>query len=116
LTIHVERETDSERIERCDHDGTTEPLNGLSSGLAALFFSRHPWPPARAAAGAPIVQQAAAVVAPSKSHSRPCQPRTQSRECRNWPQRRNHLVLPHDSQGGVESTVTSSGQTPVNGP
>jgi hypothetical protein len=28
MTIHVERETDTERVERCDH-GTTEPLNGL---------------------------------------------------------------------------------------
>jgi hypothetical protein len=31
LTIHIERETDTERIECCDHDGTTEPLNGLAS-------------------------------------------------------------------------------------
>ena len=31
MTIHIERETSTERIERCDHEGTTEPLNGLSS-------------------------------------------------------------------------------------
>jgi len=30
LTIHIEHETQSERIERCDHR-TTEPLAGLSS-------------------------------------------------------------------------------------
>jgi hypothetical protein len=31
VTIHVERETDEQRVERCDHDGTTQPLNGLAS-------------------------------------------------------------------------------------
>jgi hypothetical protein len=31
LTIHIERETETERIERRDHDGTTEPLGGLTS-------------------------------------------------------------------------------------
>ncbi len=24
MTIHIERETDTEQIERCDHDGTTD--------------------------------------------------------------------------------------------
>ena len=31
MTIHIENETTTERIERCDHEGTTGPLNGLSS-------------------------------------------------------------------------------------
>jgi hypothetical protein len=31
LTVHIERETETERIERCDHEGTTEPLGGLST-------------------------------------------------------------------------------------
>jgi hypothetical protein len=31
MTIRVESETDSHRIECCDHEGTTEPLGGLSS-------------------------------------------------------------------------------------
>ena len=31
MTIHVERETDTERVERCDHKGTTEPLAGMST-------------------------------------------------------------------------------------
>jgi len=31
LTIHIERETDTNRIERWDHEGTTEPLNGLTT-------------------------------------------------------------------------------------
>jgi hypothetical protein len=38
MTIHVERETDTERIERCDHDGTTEPLAGLSTVLGPPGF------------------------------------------------------------------------------
>jgi hypothetical protein len=31
MTIHIESETDTERIERCDHEGATEPLAGLST-------------------------------------------------------------------------------------
>jgi hypothetical protein len=31
VTIHIESETDEHRIERCDHEGTTEPLGGLTS-------------------------------------------------------------------------------------
>jgi hypothetical protein len=31
MTIHIESETDTERIERCDHEGTMEPLAGLST-------------------------------------------------------------------------------------
>jgi len=31
LTIHIENETQTERIERRDHEGTTGSLNGLSS-------------------------------------------------------------------------------------
>jgi len=30
LTIHIERETNTERIERCDHKGTTEQSPVLS--------------------------------------------------------------------------------------
>ena len=33
VTIHVESETDEQRLERCDHEGTTEPLNALRSIL-----------------------------------------------------------------------------------
>jgi hypothetical protein len=32
LTIRIESDTDVQQIERCDHDGTTEPLGGLASG------------------------------------------------------------------------------------
>jgi len=31
VTIHIESETDEQRIERCDHEGTTEALGGLVS-------------------------------------------------------------------------------------
>jgi hypothetical protein len=31
--VHVESETDEQRFERCDHQGTTEPLNGLGDDL-----------------------------------------------------------------------------------
>jgi hypothetical protein len=31
MTIQIEWETDDERMERCDHEGTTEPLDGSES-------------------------------------------------------------------------------------
>jgi hypothetical protein len=40
LTIHIESETDIDRIERCDHDGTTEPLGGLASASVCTECGR----------------------------------------------------------------------------
>jgi hypothetical protein len=31
VTVHVDWETDAQRMERCDHEGTTEPLDGLAA-------------------------------------------------------------------------------------
>jgi hypothetical protein len=31
MTIQIEWETDDARMERCDHEGTTEPLDGSDS-------------------------------------------------------------------------------------
>jgi hypothetical protein len=50
LTIHIENETPTERIERCDHEGTTEPLGGLSS-LSTCTECGHVWPSRFGAAG-----------------------------------------------------------------
>src|SRR5262245_37523443 len=54
LTIHIERETDTERIERCDHEGTTEPLAGLAS-VSVCTACGKTWP-TRFGAGAPTVR------------------------------------------------------------
>jgi hypothetical protein len=40
VTIHIESETDEHRSERCDHDGTTEPLGGLASGVGVHRLQR----------------------------------------------------------------------------
>jgi hypothetical protein len=54
LTIHIERETETERIERCDRDGTTEPLNGLAS-VSVCSACGKTWP-TRFGAGAETVR------------------------------------------------------------
>jgi hypothetical protein len=54
LTIHIESETDEHRIERCDHDGTTEPLAGLSS-VSVCSACGKTWP-TRFGAGAETVR------------------------------------------------------------
>ena len=43
MTIHVESETDEYRIERCDHDGTTEPLGRLVS-VSVCTACNTTWP------------------------------------------------------------------------
>ena len=43
MTIHIERETDTDRIERCDHEGTTEPLGGLAS-VSVCIACNATWP------------------------------------------------------------------------
>jgi len=54
VTIKIEWETDEQRIERCDHDGTTEPLNGLAS-ISRCSVCEKTWP-TRFGAGAPTVR------------------------------------------------------------
>jgi hypothetical protein len=43
MTITIESETETERIERCDHEGTTEPLGGLAS-VSTCSECGKPWP------------------------------------------------------------------------
>jgi hypothetical protein len=43
MTFHVEPETETERIERCDHEGTTEPLGGLAS-VSVCTACNATWP------------------------------------------------------------------------
>ena len=52
--VHIEQTKDGQRIETCDHDGTTEPLNGLVS-ISSCTACGKTWP-ARFGAGAPTVQ------------------------------------------------------------
>ena len=40
MTIHIESETEEHPVERCDHGGTTEPLNGLAS-ISTVTSARH---------------------------------------------------------------------------
>jgi hypothetical protein len=54
MTIHIQRETDEQRIERCDHEGTTEPLNGLDS-VSTCTACGKTWP-TRFGAGAATVR------------------------------------------------------------
>ena len=54
MTVHIERETDTERIERCDHEGTSEPLAGLSS-VSVCSACGVTWP-TRFGAGAETVR------------------------------------------------------------
>jgi hypothetical protein len=58
VTLKVEWETDDQRMERCDHDGTTEPLNGLVSVMTCTECGQT-WPArlgARLGVGAATVQ------------------------------------------------------------
>jgi len=54
MTIYVEHETETQRIERCDHEGTTEPLNGLTS-VSACTACGKTWP-TRFGAGAATIR------------------------------------------------------------
>jgi hypothetical protein len=54
VTIHVESETDEQRIERCDHEGTTEPLNGVTS-ISTCTACGKTWP-SRFGAGSETVR------------------------------------------------------------
>jgi len=54
VTLKVEWETDDQRMERCDHDGTTEPLNG-SASVSVCSVCGSTWP-ARFGAGAATVR------------------------------------------------------------
>jgi len=49
-----ESETDGQPVESCDHDGTTEPLNG-STAISVCTECAKIWP-ARFGAGAPTVR------------------------------------------------------------
>jgi hypothetical protein len=54
VTVRVEWETDEQRLERCDHEGTTEALNGDPS-ISYCTECGKPWP-ARFGAGAATVR------------------------------------------------------------
>jgi len=54
VTIYVESETDEQRVERCDHEGTTGPLNGLAS-ISNCTACGKTWP-SRFGAGAATVR------------------------------------------------------------
>jgi hypothetical protein len=54
MTVTVEWQKDGQRMERCDHDGTTEPLNGLAS-ISSCTACGKTWP-ARFGAGAATVR------------------------------------------------------------
>lgn len=53
MTINVDRETDTQRIGRCDHDGTTELLDGLTP-ISHCAACGKTWP-SRFGAGAPTM-------------------------------------------------------------
>ena len=52
--MQVEWETDERRMERCDHEGTTEPVDGIPT-ISACSACGKTWP-ARFGAGAPTVR------------------------------------------------------------
>jgi len=54
VTIHIESETDEQRVERCDHEGTTEPLDGFVS-ISTCTACGKTWP-VRFGAGAATVR------------------------------------------------------------
>jgi hypothetical protein len=54
MTIHIEKEMDEQRIERCDHVGTTEPLAGRASISTGTACGKT-WP-ARFGTGAATVR------------------------------------------------------------
>jgi hypothetical protein len=43
MTVTVDWENESERLERCDHEGTTEPLHG-SADVSFCTECRKTWP------------------------------------------------------------------------
>jgi hypothetical protein len=51
MTVTVEWETDGQRMERCDHEGTTEPLAGLVSTSVCVECGAT-WPARYGAGGA----------------------------------------------------------------
>jgi len=54
MTVTVEWETDEQRVERCDHEGTTQALDGLAS-ISTCTHCGTTWP-ARFGAGSPTVR------------------------------------------------------------
>jgi hypothetical protein len=54
MTIHIDRETATQRMERCDHEGTTELLSGTQSVSHCTACGKN-WP-ARFGQGAPTVR------------------------------------------------------------
>jgi hypothetical protein len=53
MAVTVEWESDEQRMERCDHEGTTEPLAG--GAVSVCVECGKTWP-ARFGAGAPTVR------------------------------------------------------------
>lgn len=54
MTVIVEWEKDGQRLERCDHDGTTEPLDGITA-VSVCTACGTTWP-TRIGAGAATVR------------------------------------------------------------
>lgn len=54
MTVRVESETSEQRVELCDHEGTTEPLDG-SATISCCTECAKTWP-TRFGAGAPTVR------------------------------------------------------------
>ena len=54
MTVTVEWERDGQRLERCDHSETTEPLDG-SSAISVCTECGKTWP-AKFGASAPMVR------------------------------------------------------------
>jgi hypothetical protein len=54
MTWRVEWETAEQRVERCDHEGTTEPVDGMRS-ISACSACGKTWPTAFGV-GAPTVR------------------------------------------------------------
>jgi hypothetical protein len=53
VTVRVEWETDEQRLERCEYEGTTEPLGG--EAISVCTACGKTWP-TRFGAGAPTVR------------------------------------------------------------
>jgi hypothetical protein len=68
----IDRETATQRMERCDHEGTTELLSGTSSISHCTACGKN-WP-ARFGAGAPTVR-IVPQEAPSEARQGPAGPR-----------------------------------------
>jgi len=54
VTVHVEWETDEQRLEQCGHEGTTEPVGGMTS-VSVCSACGKTWP-TRLGAGAPTAR------------------------------------------------------------